>query len=217
MALSEQVFSWEGKNWPPESIVTGDSFELEGVIEKTYPLRVRRANVQTGYLKGAQTGDVLSKVHAVVLKVTSIKLASTKTTLTFKNLTDALEPFIRQAAGSSTSNTHLVIDSQRVVFWGRHTLVGDVRTQVNASQTDPLGSGTIVKVLTQNSSLLIKELDVVKIAPPTKAGPTYFIGPMKPDVNKDVNLMDGARNTFQPTSSKPPASKPDNDVDPNEW
>jgi len=165
--LADNIFLWEGKDWPPNLVATGQSIELQCRVEKTYPLHVRRAKVQQGYLKGAHTGDVLGKYHVLTVEVLSSKLSS-GAILNFTQLSDALGPFILQASGGPKIAPHLILEGQRLTLWGNQTLVGDVRTQPNANQVDPLGIGTVIKVTTVGSSLLIKECMVVSHAPESK-------------------------------------------------
>ncbi len=166
MALAaEQTFGYEGKDWPPAG-GSGDGFVIEGSVSKHYPLKIRKAKEMQGYLKSTVAADVAEKRTGLVLTVTAIKNAKTKTTLTFSQFFSAASAFLTNASASTKPNAHLFPsgdDGKTVVIWCAGTVVGDLRTRkTGINHDDPLGAGTLVRITTSGDSLIAAELEVTQ-------------------------------------------------------
>jgi len=196
--FGEVAVVWPGTKWPPSAVAADtESFEVQATVVREYPLKVRKANKTSLYLKGAETADAVAKLHAVVLTGCTIKGKKKQDNLTVAEFKNKCSGFLEQACAGDNENLQRMFpkNGATVEFWGHSTIVGDVRSLKNANPADPLGSGTEVKITTSGTSVLIETIDLVANAPEKKdAKSTFFIGPTR---SGDVNIWSGAQTNYK--------------------
>eukprot|EP00823_Brevimastigomonas_motovehiculus_P005952 TRINITY_DN463_c1_g2_i1.p1 TRINITY_DN463_c1_g2~~TRINITY_DN463_c1_g2_i1.p1 ORF type:complete len:247 (+),score=77.16 TRINITY_DN463_c1_g2_i1:87-827(+) len=162
-SLSNEVtFEYSGA-WPPKAPSTGLNYSLVGPIIKQFPLRIRRAGQRKGYLSMQQTSDVSAKYCALVLQPTTIKNTKTNSTVSFADFVKAINTFLCEATGEKTtpkSSPYLVPDSRCVCIWCPHTIVADAKA--SSKKNIELRVGVEVKIETDQSSLLMKSIEILK-------------------------------------------------------
>lgn len=67
--LGRQTLLWASDVWPPLNAVTGSDLSIQGKVVATFPLKIRQAQKQQGYLKSKITSDVAVALTAIVLRL----------------------------------------------------------------------------------------------------------------------------------------------------
>jgi len=192
---SEPVFLWEGKDWPPSSS-SSDSFEVEGIIQKSFPLAARKAGVQTGYLRGATSSDVMVKFHGVTVQIQSVK--SSKSGNAKAEFMSAVKSFAT-SVGKEKDLSLILAGGDSIVFWGKQTLPGDLKSRPDAP-VNPLAEGSLVRITTKGADNIVQSLDVLKAGAGAQAA-----------AKANVNVIDGALDRFKSAMNKESAASKDDD------
>jgi hypothetical protein len=160
-------------------------------VLRHYPLNVRRAGVQQGFLKSAVTSDVNRKYRAVELQVDSIQSQTSGAALPVASLPAPFASFIASAAGANAGATpaHLVPKAGVLVVWCDAGLI----THLSASKQEGPAvelTGARVRVATEGATLLARSVDVLNEAAQNKAKAA--------SLDSQPNLFQQAQGKFNP-------------------
>jgi len=217
-ALAETVQLWHGGAWPPRSACVGTPpLELEGTVLRHYPLNIRKANEQQGYLKSTVSQDVNTKFRAVELQLTQLK--SNGSIQPVDKLPELVRPFTQQVVGSSGASspaalTNLFPRSGVAIVWCDAQLISILGAKEESSQSVEL-KGSTVRVTTDAATLLAKSVDILTHANQTKTKQSYEGHP---------NLMAAASAKYNPAvfsdqqqQQQASAQKKSNDDNDDDW
>ncbi len=171
-----------------------------------YPLNVRRANEQQGYLKQAVTSDVNSKYRALELHVASVKNEQTGASVAAAGATvqQPFAAFLSEAAGAKGGDTpaHLVVRPGVMVFWADFALTTHLSSKKEEGKAVDL-LHAFVRLRTDGSTLLARSVEVVFESADNKQKPA--------SLDSQPNLFAQAQGKFNPAAVKQAPAKKDED------
>jgi len=211
-ALAESIQNWQSEEWPPKGPSGSPSFVLEGTVLRHYPLNVRRARVQQGYLKQAVTADVNQKYRALELQVDASKQETNGTAVPVSSLQSIFAPWIAAAAGPNAGATpaHVVARPGVLVAWCDAGVLSHLSAAKLEGKAVEL-TGARVRITTDGTSLIGRSVDVLLEPAQNKAAAA-------PSLESQPNLFAQAQNKFAPPAAlaaKPTASS--NKKDDDDW
>jgi hypothetical protein len=133
-------------------------------------------------------------VHAVLVRGSKFTNKTSGTSVDFATFRTAVGPFLKEA---SKSDSPFTIAGDEICLWGAPDLVAMLKARAEASgAADPLPPGTIIRVSTAGSSLLIQNIEVVKTGTGKAGGKVLESGvnllqTLAKDYDKPAAVKDG--------------------------